>query len=85
MGGVKLIGSLAQSLALDDVIGPCTLSLAGRDALICREVTVNVAKITRLEDGNDSMDPRGIGVKFELEDYEEVQLQEHLDFLGDQH
>ncbi len=84
MGGVKLTGSLAQNLAMNDVIGPCTLSLAGWDALISREVTVNVAKISRIEDANDSTDQRGIAVKFELQDYEKVQLQEHLEFLGSQ-
>ena len=84
MGGVKLIGALTQNLSMNDAVGPCTLSLAGQDGLISREVTVNLAKISRLENANDSTDQRGIGVKFELQDYEEVQLQEHLDFLGSQ-
>jgi hypothetical protein len=84
MGGVKLTGAFAQNLAVNDVVGPCTLSLAGRDALISREVTVNKAKIIRLEDGAKNTDQRGIGIKFELEDYEEVQLHEHIDFLSGQ-
>ena len=52
MGGAKLMGAFAQNLAVNDTVGPCTLSLAGRDALISREVTVNKARIVRLEEAN---------------------------------
>lgn len=84
LGGVKLRGTLAQNLAANDIVGPCTLSLAGRDALISREVTVNKAKVIRVDNPQNSSDQRGIGIKFDLQDYEESQLKEHIEFLSSQ-
>jgi|GEM_PF-6211795 len=82
MGGIKLVGTPTQNLAVDDVIGPCTLSLAGRDALISREITINKAKVVRLENENSNTGQLGLGIKFDLENYEKVYVKEHIDFLN---
>ncbi len=81
MGGIKLTGTPSHSVEANDVIGPCTVSLAGRDALISREVTINKAIVTRavISDGKGS--PMQVGIKFDLSEYEGRQLQEHLDFF----
>jgi hypothetical protein len=84
MGGIKLVGTPTQNLAVNDTIGPCTLSLAGRDALISREITINKAKVIRLENENSSTSQLGLGIQFELQDYEKIELKEHLDFLNKQ-
>lgn len=84
MGGAKLVGSFANTLSVHDIVGPCTLSLAGRDALISREVTVNRARVVRLEEVASSGDSRVIGITFDLQDYEEAQLKEHIDFISSQ-
>lgn len=79
LGGVKLSGQLAHALGPRDLVGPCTLSLAGKDAVISREVTINNAVISRIE---KSVKHQVFGVKFELTSVEEQQLREHLEFLG---
>jgi hypothetical protein len=80
MGGVKLSGQPTHALGCKDMIGPCTLSLAGQDAVITREVTINRAAVVRVE----QLDRKqlGFGLKFDLNGNEEQQLREHLDFLG---
>ena len=79
MGGVKLVGTPTSPIQANDIIGPCTLSLAGRDALISHELTVNRASVVRLEQGDGGQ--LGLGVRFELSEHEEKQLKEQLDFL----
>ncbi len=79
IGGAKLTGQPTHGIKLNDIIGPCTLSLAGQDAVISREVTINKAAVVRVEaQGGQQV----FGLKFELNDNEEVQLKEHLDFLN---
>ncbi len=78
MGGVKLSGHPTHSIRLKDRVGPCTLSLAGQDALIHREVTINTAAIVRVEQQGRQ---QTFGLKFELNDGEEQQVREQLDFL----
>lgn len=79
MGGAKLIGQPTHSLVRNDILGPCTLSLAGQEAVISREVTINRAAIVRVEaQGRQQC----FGLKFDLNDSEALQLQEHLKFLS---
>lgn len=80
LGGVKLSGQPSHALELNDIIGPCTLSLAGKDALINREVTINKATVVRVTQQGKK---QGLGLKFELSESEEQQLKEHLDFLSE--
>lgn len=84
MGGVKLVGRPVHAIQARDVIGPCTLSLAGRDALINREVTISKATVARVERKRAGADQLGLGIKFELSEAEKGQLKEHLDFLSNQ-
>ena len=81
MGGVKLQGKPTISLKVNDLIGPCTISLAGRDALISREVTVNQAIVVRINSSGNNDRQLEMAFKFELSDLEEMQLKEHIDFL----
>lgn len=78
-GGVKLSGQLSHTLAVKDLVGPCTLSLAGKNAVVSREVTINKAVVTRFEQLGKQ---HSIGLKFDLSSSEEEQLREHLEFLG---
>ena len=78
MGGAKLLGQPSHSVGLNDMIGPCTLSLAGQNAVISREVTINTAAVVRVEQQGRQ---QGLGLKFALSDSEENQLQEQLDYL----
>lgn len=78
LGGVKLFGQPAHAIALQDTVGPCTLALAGQDAVISREVTVNKAVVVRVEEQGQG---QGFGLKFDLSDNEKQQLREHLEFL----
>ncbi len=80
MGGVKLSGQPTHALGRTDIIGPCTLSLAGQDAVITREVTINRAAVVRVEQQGQKQ--LGFGLKFDLNASEEQQLREHLAFLG---
>jgi hypothetical protein len=82
MGGVRLVGKPTRSVQKNDVIGPCTLSLAGRDALISRELTVNKATVVRLEEDGDGAGQLGLGLKFDLNEREKLQLKEHVDFVS---
>lgn len=79
LGGVKLTGQPTHRLVCNDMIGPCTLSLAGQDALIRREVTINRAVVVRVEPQGRQ---QGFGLKFDLTGSEKQQLREHLDFLS---
>ena len=79
MGGVKLTGQPTHNIKFNDVIGPCTLSLAGQDAVISREVTINRAEVVRVESKGGQ---QVFGLKFDLSDSEGQQLQEHFDFLN---
>ena len=79
MGGVKLTGQPTHNIKLNDIIGPCTLSLAGQDAIISREVTISRAAVVRAESKGGQ---QVFGLKFELNDNEEQQMLEHLDFLN---
>ena len=78
MGGAKLLGQPSHNIVINDMIGPCTLSLAGQDAVISREVTINTAAVVRVEQQGRQ---QGLGLKFALNDSEEQQLQEQLDYL----
>jgi len=80
LSGVKLSGELAHAIARKDTVGPCTLSLAGKDAVIRREVTIAKAVVARLEQAGGKT--QRFGLKFELADSEEQQLREHLEFLA---
>lgn len=79
MGGVKLLGQPTHSVRLHDMIGPCTLSLAGQDAVISREVTISSAAVVRVEQNGKQ---QGLGLKFSLTESEEQQMEEHLDYLS---
>jgi len=79
MGGVKLYGQPTHRLGCNDMVGPCTLSLAGQDAVISREVTITRAAVVRVEPQGGQ---QGFGLKFDLNSSEELQLREHLDFLS---
>lgn len=79
MGGVKLLGRPTHSIGLNDMIGPCTLSLAGQDAVISREVTISAATVVRVEQQGKK---QSFALKFALNDSEEEQLREQLDFLS---
>ena len=79
MGGIKLSGQPTHRLGCNDLIGPCTLSLAGQDAVICREVTITTAAVVRVEQQGGQ---QSFGLKFNLNGNEEQQLREHLDFLS---
>lgn len=78
MGGVKLSGHPTHSIGLKDRVGPCTLSLAGRDALIHREVTINSAAVVRIEQQGQQ---QSFGLRFDLNESEAQQVREQLDFL----
>lgn len=78
LGGVKLSGQLVHPIGSKDLVGPCTLSLAGKDAVISREVTINKAVVTRI---NQSGNNQSFGLKFDLSSSEEEQLREHLGFF----
>jgi hypothetical protein len=80
MGGVKLTGQPTHALGCSDMIGPCTLSLAGQDAIIRREVTINQAAVVRVE--QQAGKQLGFGIRFDLSNSEEQLLREHLDFLS---
>lgn len=80
MGGAKLSGQPTHALGCSDMIGPCTLSLAGQDAVITREVTINRAAVVRVE--QQDRNHLGFGLKFDLNGSEERQLREHLDFMS---
>lgn len=82
MTGVKLVGRPTHHIREKDIIGPCTLSLAGRDALISREVTVNKSHVVRIaeEDGHSAQ--FGLGLRFDLLENEKTQLKEHIAYLG---
>jgi hypothetical protein len=54
--------------------------LAGQDAVITREVTINRAAVVRVEQQGQKQ--LSFGLKFDLNASEEQQLREHLDFLG---
>jgi len=84
MGGAKLVGNPTHMLAVNDLIGPCTLSLAGRDALIAREVTINRAQVIRVNEDDGKVGQLGLGLKFDLAPHEERFLREHIDFLKGQ-
>lgn len=79
LGGVKLFGQPAHAIDLHDIVGPCTLSLAGQDATVSREVTINQSAVVRVEPQGEQ---QGFGLKFDLNDSEESQLRGHLDFLS---
>jgi len=81
MGGVKLMGNPTIALTGDDLIGPCTISFAGRDALISREVTINKATVVRIKSSGNNASQHEMAFKFELSGREEVQLKEHVNFL----
>ena len=81
MSGVKLLGAPSHPVRSDVIVGPCTLSLAGRDALISREVTVSKAVVARANDKEGGNGQLGMGLKFDLSDPEKEQLKEHIDFL----
>ena len=80
IGGAKLIGAPTQPVRVNDTIGPCTLSLAGVDALISREVTVNKATVVREIVGGENS-RGGMGIQFEFEGKEEIQMKEQLERL----
>lgn len=82
MGGVKLVGRPTHHIREKDIIGPCTLSLAGRDAIISREVTVNSARVVRIAYDDGHSGQFGFGLDFDLNETERAQLKEHTDFLG---
>jgi hypothetical protein len=79
ISGVKLSGQPSHSIARNDMIGPCTLSLAGQDAVISREVTINKAAVVRVEPKGGA---QNFGLKLDLNESEELQLREHLNFLN---
>ena len=79
MGGVKLSGHPTHIIKLKDRVGPCTLSLAGPDSLIHREVTINTASVVRVEQQQGRQ--QIFGFKFELNDGEAQEVREQLDFL----
>lgn len=81
MGGVKLQGMPTISIKNGDLIGPCTVSLAGRDALISREVTISKAVVVRVNSNGSNDRQSEMAFKFDLSGREEMQLKEHLDFL----
>jgi len=83
MGGCKLVGRPTHQIQSDDIVGPCTLSLAGRDALISREVTIDTATIVRLDGGDGTVGQIGVGLQFDLSDSEKRQLHEHIAFISD--
>jgi len=78
MTGVKLVGTPTHRLQEKDIIGPCTLSLAGQDALINREVTVNKAVVVRARNIEQTGNQLDLGIQFELSTHEENQLKEHI-------
>jgi hypothetical protein len=82
MGGVKLVGRPTHHIKNGDVIGPCTLSLAGRDALISREVTVDNAVVVRVADEDGHSSQTGLGLEFDLSKMEKRQLKEHIDYIA---
>lgn len=79
LGGIKLLGQPAHTIAPQDVIGPCTLSLTGQEAVLSREVTINRATVVRVEQQGKQ---QGFGLKFALLDSEEQQLREQLELLS---
>jgi hypothetical protein len=82
MGGVKLVGRPTHHIKNGDIIGPCTLSLAGRDALISREVTVDNAIVVRVADEDGHSSQTGLGLEFDLSKMEKRQLKEHIDYIA---
>ncbi len=81
MGGGKLVGRPTHHIKEKDIIGPCTFSLAGRNALILREVTVNNSSVVRIADEAGHSGQFGLGLNFDLSEDERDQLQEHVHFL----
>jgi len=79
LGGVKLIGLPTHTIGPKDRIGPCTLSLVGGEALVEREVTINAAAVVRVEKQGQQ---QRLGLKFDLQENEEQQLREQLNFLS---
>lgn len=79
MSGVKLSGQPVHAIVRNELIGPCTFSLAGQEALITREVTINRATVVRVASQGQKQD---FGLKLDLNDSEGLQLQEHLSFLS---
>ena len=79
LGGARLSGPAAREIKPHEVIGPCTLTLTGKEAVIHREVTINSSMVTRVEmqDGQP-----GLGLKFSSSEDETRQLAEHLAFLS---
>ncbi len=81
-GGLKLIGSPIYELNENDIIGPCTLSLAGTNRLISREVTLQKARITRvLSQGRDNRIE--LGINFELSEREGELLREYISYIDE--
>ena len=78
LGGVKLLGQPTHSLGLNDMVGPCTLSLAGKDAVVSRELTINTAVVVRVRQLGKQ---QRLSLKFTLSDSEELALREQLDYL----
>lgn len=77
-GGVKVLGRVAHSFEVNDMIGPCTLSLSRKGAAFRREVTINAAEVIRVVQQGEE---QGLGLKFVLTESEEQLLQEQLAFL----
>ncbi len=82
MGGVKLVGRPTHHIKNGAIIGPCTLSMAGRDALIAREVTVDNAALMRITDKEGNSSQSGLGLEFDLSTSETKQLKEHINFIN---
>jgi len=77
--GVKLVGTPTHQISTGDIVGPCTLSLAGRDSLIDREVTIEKGEIVRTVPDDGAPGQWGMGIRFTLSDRERQELQEQLD------
>ncbi len=75
-GGAKLVGQPAHEVKPGDRIGPCTLSLAGRNALIDREVTIEEGEIVRVTANDGGTGQWGLGIKFTLDNRKRTELEE---------
>ncbi len=78
LGGARLSGPAAREIKPHELIGPCTLTLTGKEAVVRREVTINSSIVTRVEMQGGQP---GLGLKFSSSEDEARQLAEHLAFL----
>lgn len=79
--GAKLIGIQSKLIDIGDDIGPCTLSLAGRNQLVSHELTLPIASVVRTQqEGNKK--GVDVGIKFTLGKAEEQQLLDYLALIA---